>query len=50
MGGAGKPPEIPASNGVDVIICSNPGPKAVMMFRQFGVEVYRYPHRPKLRI
>jgi len=23
MGGAGKPPEIPASNGVDVIICSN---------------------------
>jgi len=43
MGGMGKPPEILANNGVDAILCTNLGPRAIMMFRQFGVKVYRYP-------
>ena len=40
MGGSGLPPEIMRSHGVDVMICSGIGPRAVRMFEQFGVEVY----------
>ncbi len=40
MGGIGKPPELIAKAGVDVMICSNLGPKAIAMFRQLGIKVY----------
>lgn len=49
MGGSGKSPELLASNGVDVVICSNLGAKAVMMFEQLGIKVYRYPYSAKVK-
>ncbi|MFO7967967.1 MAG: NifB/NifX family molybdenum-iron cluster-binding protein [Archaeoglobaceae archaeon] len=49
MGGSGKPPELLASNGIDVVVCSNLGPKAVMMFEQLGIKVYRYPGSSKVK-
>jgi predicted DNA-binding protein (UPF0251 family)/predicted Fe-Mo cluster-binding NifX family protein len=49
MGGAGKPPEFLANNGINVLLCTNLGPKAIMMFRQFGIKVYRYPGTIKVR-
>ena len=40
MGGRGLPPEILAAQGVSVLVCSNLGPRAVQMFRSFGIKVY----------
>lgn len=40
MGGLGKPPELLATQGVHVMLCSGLGPRAVQMFEQFGIEVY----------
>jgi len=40
MGGSGYPPQIMADAGVDVMLCSGLGPRAIGMFEQFGIEVY----------
>jgi len=40
MGGIGKPPEIIAGTGADVMLCSGLGPRAIQMFEQQGVEVF----------
>ncbi|MEM3486003.1 MAG: NifB/NifX family molybdenum-iron cluster-binding protein [Nitrososphaerales archaeon] len=40
MGGTGHPPQILANAGVDVMLCSGLGPRAIHMFEQFGIEVY----------
>lgn len=40
MGGTGKPPELMASAGVQVMLCSGLGPRAIQMFEQYGIEVY----------
>jgi len=40
MGGMGYPPEIMQNLGVEVVICSGLGPRAIKMFEQFGIEVY----------
>ena len=40
MGGTGKPPEIIANAGVDVMLCSGLGPRAIQMFEEQGVEVF----------
>ena len=40
MGGSGYPPEIMANEGVDLMLCSGLGPRAIKMFEQFGIEVY----------
>ena len=40
MGGFGKPPEIMANAGVEVMLCGGLGPMAIQMFEQFGIEVY----------
>jgi len=40
LGGVGKPPEIIASVGADVMLCSGLGPRAVQMFELQGVEVF----------
>ncbi len=40
MGGSGYPPEILREHGVDVMLCSGIGPRAIKMFEQFGIEVY----------
>ena len=40
MGGTGKPPEIMAKAGVDVMLCSGLGPRAIQMFEEQGVEVF----------
>ena len=40
MGGIGKPPEIIASTGTEVMLCSGLGPRAIQMFEQQGVEVF----------
>ncbi|MGQ9718519.1 MAG: NifB/NifX family molybdenum-iron cluster-binding protein [Nitrososphaerales archaeon] len=40
MGGSGYPPQILADAGVDVMLCSGLGPRAIQMFEQFGIEVY----------
>jgi predicted Fe-Mo cluster-binding NifX family protein len=40
MGGSGYPPEIMASEGVDAMLCSSLGPRAIQMFEQYGIEVY----------
>jgi len=40
MGGSGYPPEIMASAGVEVMLCSGLGPRAIGMFEQCGIEVY----------
>jgi predicted Fe-Mo cluster-binding NifX family protein len=40
MGGFGKPPEQLAELGVSAVITSNLGPRAIEMFRSFGIEVY----------
>lgn len=49
MGGSGKPPELLARNSVDVVICANLGPKAVRMFEQLGIKVYRHPTVAKVK-
>lgn len=40
FGGFKVAPEILAEAGVEVMLCSGLGPRAVSMFEQFGVEVY----------
>jgi len=40
MDGSGYPPELMQKKGVDIVICSNLGRRAVGMFEEFGVEVY----------
>lgn len=40
MGGSGKPPELMAAAGVQVMLCSGLGPRAIQMFEGYGVEVY----------
>lgn len=39
-GGSGKPPTIMEENDVEVMLCSNLGPRAINMFEQLGIEVY----------
>lgn len=40
MGGSGKPPELMAEEGVDVMLTSNLGRRAVDMFDRIGIKVY----------
>ncbi|RUM34507.1 MAG: dinitrogenase iron-molybdenum cofactor biosynthesis protein [Archaeoglobus sp.] len=40
FGGVGTPPELLAKAGVDVVVCGNLGPKAVLAFERFGIKVY----------
>ncbi|KXA90084.1 dinitrogenase iron-molybdenum cofactor biosynthesis protein [candidate division MSBL1 archaeon SCGC-AAA259D14] len=40
QGGSGKPPELMAENDVDIMLCSNLGPRAIKMFEDIGIEVY----------
>jgi len=40
FGGVKVAPEILAEEGVEVVLCSGLGPKAINMFEQFGIEVY----------
>ena len=40
FGGAGKPPEQIESLGATVVICRGIGPKAMIMLRDFGIDVY----------
>lgn len=40
MGGKGYPPEIMARQGVEVMICSGLGPRAIDFFERLGIEVY----------
>ncbi len=40
MGGTGLPPELMSKAGIQVMLCSALGPRAVRMFEQYGIEVY----------
>jgi len=40
MGGVGVAPELLAKERVDILVCSNLGPRAVQMFQSFGIKVY----------
>ena len=40
MGGIGLPPQHMANAGAQVMLCSGLGPRAIQMFRQFGIIVY----------
>ena len=40
FGGAGKAPEQIESTGATVVICRGIGPKAMIMLRDFGIDVY----------
>ncbi len=40
FGGTRVAPEILADEGVEVVLCSGLGPRAINMFEQFGIEVY----------
>jgi len=40
FGGAGKAPEQIESTGSTVVICRGIGPKAMIMLRDFGIDVY----------
>jgi predicted Fe-Mo cluster-binding NifX family protein len=40
FGGAGKPPEKINSMGAQVVICRGMGPKAMIMLRDFGIDVF----------
>ena len=40
MGGVGLPPEIMAGAGVQAMLCSGLGPRAIQMFEEYGIEVY----------
>jgi predicted Fe-Mo cluster-binding NifX family protein len=40
LGGEGYPPELLAKNGVEIMLCSGLGRRAIQMFEQFGIEVY----------
>ncbi|ODS38931.1 dinitrogenase iron-molybdenum cofactor biosynthesis protein [Candidatus Altiarchaeales archaeon WOR_SM1_SCG] len=39
-GGQGYPPEIMQKEGVEVMLCSGLGPKAITMFEGFGIKVF----------
>ncbi len=39
-GGRGNAPEQLAENGVQVMLCSGLGPRAIKLFEQFGVEIF----------
>ena len=40
MGGAGNPPEIMAREGVQAMVCSGLGRRAIQLFCQLGIDVY----------
>lgn len=40
MGGEGLPPELLKNEGVEILLCSDLGVKALEMFSGFGIEVY----------
>jgi predicted Fe-Mo cluster-binding NifX family protein len=40
MGGSGLPPELMHAHGIDIMLCSGLGPRAVQMFEQLGIMVY----------
>jgi len=40
MGGQGYPPEILAEEGVNIMACRGLGRRAILMFEEFGIEVY----------
>jgi predicted Fe-Mo cluster-binding NifX family protein len=40
MGGQGYPPEILAEEGVNVMACRGLGRRAILMFEEFGIDVY----------
>ena len=40
MGGVGLPPELLASEGIDVMLAAGLGRKAIMMFEERGIMVY----------
>ena len=40
FGGMGYPPEMLSNEGVNVVLCSGLGPRAIRMFEEFGIEVY----------
>lgn len=40
FGGTFLPPEMLSSEGVEVMLCSGLGPRAINMFESFGIEVY----------
>jgi predicted Fe-Mo cluster-binding NifX family protein len=40
MGGTGHMPQILADEGINAVLCSGLGPRAINMFEQLGVEVY----------
>jgi len=40
MGGSGYPPELLAGNGVDILLCSGLGWRAIGMFKERGIKVY----------
>jgi predicted Fe-Mo cluster-binding NifX family protein len=40
MGGTGTPPEHLSKEGIEVMLASGLGPKAVMMFEGYGIKVY----------
>jgi len=46
MGGQGYPPDILAEEGVDVMICSGLGHRAIMMFQEYGIRVFVGAHGP----
>ncbi|TGC10928.1 NifB/NifX family molybdenum-iron cluster-binding protein [Methanolobus halotolerans] len=39
-GGTGLPPELMAESGVELMLCGGLGKKAVVMFEQFGIDVF----------
>jgi predicted Fe-Mo cluster-binding NifX family protein len=40
FGGFGRPPELIRAKGVDAVICSGMGAKAIALFKSFGIKVY----------
>ncbi|MFC2163085.1 NifB/NifX family molybdenum-iron cluster-binding protein, partial [Candidatus Altiarchaeota archaeon] len=40
MGGTGHPPEILASQGIEVLLCQGLGRRAIQMFDDAGISVY----------
>jgi predicted Fe-Mo cluster-binding NifX family protein len=40
MGGTGHMPQILADEGIDAVLCSGLGPRAMNMLEQRGIEVY----------
>jgi len=40
MGGRGKPPEMLVEHGVEIMLCSGLGPRAIRMFESYGIRVF----------